>query len=99
MTTCHHNQPFNAPASTAAPITQPATTTPPIASSRILRLKQVIALTGLSRSAIYDRLDPRSKRHDPHFPKQVKLGTSSNAAVGWREAEILAWISQCSVVG
>nr|WP_026471590.1 AlpA family phage regulatory protein [Alkanindiges illinoisensis] len=73
--------------------------TPPIASNRILRLKQVTALTGLSRSAIYDRLDPKSKRHDPHFPKQVKLGTSSNAAVGWHEAEILAWISQCSVVG
>lgn len=55
----------------------------------ILRRKQVEARTSLSRSAIYDRLDPNSPRHDPSFPKQVKL--SSNAS-GWVEAEIDDWL-------
>ncbi len=69
--------------------------TPHYPANRILRLKQVVEMTGLSRSAIYDRLDPKSRRYDPKFPKQVKLGTSSHSAVGWREADILLWIHQC----
>ena len=70
-------------------------TVPNIVSRRILRLKQVVELTGLSRSAIYDRLDVKSKRHDASFPKQIKLGTSTNAAVGWIESDVMAWIDQC----
>lgn len=56
----------------------------------ILRRRQVEARTSLSRSAIYDRLDPNSPRHDATFPKQVKLGSSS---VGWLESEIEAWLA------
>lgn len=56
----------------------------------IIRLKQVQLRTGLSRSAIYDRLDPKSPRHDPLFPKQVSLGTG---AVGWVESEVSAWLN------
>lgn len=58
-------------------------------TSLILRCKQVQALTGLSRSTIYDKLNPRSPRHDPMFPKQIKLGRE---AVGWLESELVAWI-------
>lgn len=54
----------------------------------ILRLKQVMARTGLSRSTIYDRMSPNSPRHDPGFPKKVKLG----GAVGWEESAIDAWL-------
>ena len=72
---------------------------PNLSARRILRLKQITELTGLSRSAIYDRLDPKSKRHDSSFPKQVKLGGSTNAAVGWVESEVMAWIDQCCRVG
>jgi prophage regulatory protein len=51
---------------------------------RILRLAQVIALTGLSRSTIYQFLA------NDGFPKQIRLGARS---VGWVAAEIDEWIS------
>lgn len=94
MNTCPNAQ----SSSTSVMATQPILTQH-YPHSRIIRLKQVIELTGLSRSAIYDRLDSKSKRHDTSFPKQVKLGTSSHSAVGWREAEVLAWIDQCCGAG
>jgi len=55
----------------------------------VLRRKQVEARTGLSRSSIYDKLNPKSPRHDATFPIQVRLGSD---AVGWLESEINAWI-------
>lgn len=55
----------------------------------ILRQKQVSERTGISRSSIYDKINPLSPRHDPSFPRQVQLGPAS---VGWRESEIDAWI-------
>ena len=61
----------------------------------IIRLKQVIVLTGLSRSTIYDRMNPKSKRYDASFPKSIKLGAALQAgAVGWIESEVQAWIKQ-----
>lgn len=58
-------------------------------STVILRLKQVTAKTGLPRSTVYDRLNPKSPRYDSTFPKQIALGQDT---VGWVEAEIDAWI-------
>lgn len=69
---------------------QPATETRPI-PGRILRLPAVTILTGLSRSTIYDRIDKKSPRYDVTFPRSLKLGGS---AVGWLEAEMLAWIDK-----
>lgn len=57
----------------------------------ILRLKTVMARTGLSRSSIYDRLDSGSKRHDRSFPAQVRLGAHGRA-VGWLSNEIDSWL-------
>ena len=48
-------------------------------SQAILRLPQVMARTGLSRSTIYLRISQGK------FPKQVKLG---GRAVGWLESKI-----------
>lgn len=45
-------------------------------------------LTGLSRSTIYDRINPKSKRYDPDFPKPVKFGHLTR----WRLSEVQAWI-------
>jgi len=56
---------------------------------KMLRLKQVLELTGLSRSTVYDLLDSKSPRHDPSFPKQIKM---TECSVAWIESEILAWI-------
>lgn len=65
--------------------------------SRIIRLKEVMQLTGLSRSTIYDRMNPKSPRHDLSFPRNFSLGGTSKraSAVGWMEEEVLAWIRQC----
>lgn len=52
---------------------------------KIIRLKEVIAVTGLSRSTIYDRMSAGE------FPFSVNLGGS---AVGWVEFEIHDWIEQ-----
>lgn len=57
----------------------------------IIRLKQVQERTGLSRSTIYDKINPKSPRHDPLFPKQLNLGIGS---VGWVESEITAWLDE-----
>ncbi|CAI2535813.1 Predicted transcriptional regulator [Serratia proteamaculans] len=68
-----------------------AETTAPVRSVRILRLKAVCDKTGMSRSTIYDWLNPDSSRYDPSFPKQIRLGMQS---VGWPEAEIDDWLYQ-----
>ncbi|WP_417516115.1 helix-turn-helix transcriptional regulator [Marinobacter sp.] len=62
------------------------------ATVTILRLKNVMTRTGLSRSTIYAKLDPRAKQHDPSFPKQVRLG---GGAVGWVESELNEWLEAC----
>ena len=52
-------------------------------SERICRLPDVKAQTGLSRSTLYAMMA------DGRFPKPMKLG---ERAVGWAEAEIVAWL-------
>ena len=49
----------------------------------VLRLPEVKARTGLSRSTIYFRIAQGS------FPKPISLG---GRAVGWLEAEIQEWL-------
>ena len=51
----------------------------------ILRLPNVKAITGLSRSTIYLRMSEGS------FPRQVNLGSR---AVGWLASEIDHWIEE-----
>lgn len=62
----------------------------------LIRLPEVRKRTGLSRSTIYDKLDAKSPRYDPTFPKQRNLGTGS---VGWVESEIDAWLASRPVPG
>lgn len=58
---------------------------------RIVRIKTVIQMTGLSRSTIYEKINPKSPYHEPTFPVPISLGAS---AVGWVEHEVQAWINQ-----
>jgi len=51
----------------------------------IIRLPQVIARTGLSRSSIY------AKIAIGQFPEPVRLGSRS---VGWLEREVAAWAAE-----
>ena len=53
-------------------------------SFRILRLKEVQQMTGLSRSTIYAEI-AKGK-----FPKQVKL--TGARSVGWHESIIVQWV-------
>lgn len=61
---------------------------------RILRHKQVTVATGLSRSTIYARLNPKSPHYDPTFPKPIELGNGmQKPPVGWVESEVDAWLT------
>lgn len=53
--------------------------------SRILRLKEVVHRTGLSRSSVYKFIDNAT------FPRSVALGARR---VGWLEHTIDAWIEE-----
>lgn len=57
----------------------------------MLRLKQVQEKIGLSRSAIYDRMNMKSPRYDSSFPKAIRLGCNAKA-VGWVEDKVEAWL-------
>lgn len=56
---------------------------------KVIRIHQLVDKVGISRSSIYEKLNPQSARYDSLFPKPIKLGAS---AVGWVEAEIDEWI-------
>lgn len=53
--------------------------------NQILRLNDVIAITGLSRSTIYAYIER------DEFPKPIKLGLR---AVGWLASDIQNWIQE-----
>ncbi|WP_167517900.1 MULTISPECIES: helix-turn-helix transcriptional regulator [Vibrio] len=52
---------------------------------RLIRFREVLAMTGLSRSSVYRFIE------EQQFPGQVQLG---GRAVAWVESEIQEWISQ-----
>lgn len=54
--------------------------------TNLLRLPEVKKRTGLSRSAIYDRMAKGT------FPQSVKIG---ERAVGWLESDIQQFIDDC----
>lgn len=53
--------------------------------SKFLRLKQVLELTGLSRTTLW-RLERKGK-----FPKHVQI---TARLIVWNEQEIYAWVDQ-----
>jgi len=55
-----------------------------IMNIKILRLKEVIKLTGLSRSTIYSEISKGN------FPRQISL--TGKRRVGWLESSIIEWI-------
>ncbi|WP_241767212.1 AlpA family phage regulatory protein [Buttiauxella noackiae] len=57
---------------------------------RILRMPEVTMMLGISRSSIYEKLNPKSKYYDADFPKPIRLGAAS---VGWRSTSLDEWIA------
>lgn len=60
------------------------------AALTILRRRDLEARLKLSRSTIYDKINPSSQRYDATFPKPIRLGNGS--AVGWIEDEVESWL-------
>lgn len=58
--------------------------------ARLLRAKEAISRTGLSRSTFYERQNPKSQYFDATFPSPVQIGQS---AMGYREDELDAWVA------
>ncbi len=56
-------------------------------AERLVPLRTVCAVTGLSRSTIYRNVA------DGSFPKPV---SNSKGRVAWREREVLAWLASLS---
>ena len=65
---------------------------PPIKPSpyRLIRLREVREMTGLSRSTIYELMNSKSRYYDATFPQQVHL--TANTAT-WVLHEIENWIA------
>lgn len=58
---------------------------PPTLNDRFLRLPEVIHVTGLSRSTIYDLISRNT------FPSQITLGGKN---VAWLASEISIWMNE-----
>ncbi len=57
---------------------------------RVIRIRELERLTGISRSMIYLKMNIRSKYFDKAFPRSRKLGIGG--AVGWLLSEVMDWI-------
>ena len=53
----------------------------------ILRIEEVVQVTGLSKATIYRRI------RDQQFPPPVKLGGPTTRAVGWKFAAVDDWLA------
>jgi len=53
---------------------------------KLLRLPEVMNMTGLSRSSLYRRIQAGT------FPRPVSLGGRS---VAWVDEEVCSWIKEC----
>ncbi|WP_343621956.1 helix-turn-helix transcriptional regulator [Acinetobacter proteolyticus] len=59
-------------------------------TNQIIRIDKLKQMIGLSRSSVYDKMNPKSKRYDESFPRPIKLSIS---AVGWFEQDIIDWLN------
>jgi prophage regulatory protein len=61
---------------------------------KILKRKQVEEKLCISRTTIYAKIKPSTRRpgdYDPSFPRPIRLG---GKGVGWIESELDAWIEK-----
>ncbi|WP_232298120.1 helix-turn-helix transcriptional regulator [Aeromonas veronii] len=53
----------------------------------------MVIKTGISKSGIYERLNPRSDRYDERFPQPVRIGARS---IGWLSSSVDEWLRSLS---
>ncbi|MNO74079.1 Prophage CP4-57 regulatory protein (AlpA) [compost metagenome] len=76
--------------SPAGPLSPKASTAPTFdPAATLIRMPDLLALTGLQRATVYKRL-----KDDPTFPKPVPLSdsTARGAPVAWVLAEVQGWV-------
>ncbi|MEN5173630.1 AlpA family phage regulatory protein [Acinetobacter higginsii] len=56
---------------------------------QILNIKTVIEITAISRSTIYEMINPKSNYYDASFPRPISL---TQNRIGWISQEIYEWI-------
>lgn len=72
--------------SVPVPQQEPHALLPSAADLCLIRLGEVLAICGKSRSSVYELIQKGT------FPAPVKLGGRSSA---WIKAEVLAWVENC----
>ncbi|MGA4854489.1 helix-turn-helix transcriptional regulator [Acinetobacter haemolyticus] len=56
---------------------------------QIFKIETVSKIIDLSRSTIYELINPKSKYYDPSFPKPLHL---TQNRIGWLSQEIYDWL-------
>lgn len=56
---------------------------------KIIRLPELLRITGKSKSSQYAMLNAASPTYDPTFPKSISIGLRSK---GWIEQEVIDWL-------
>ncbi len=59
---------------------------------RVIRMRRLSEILSVSRSTLYDWLNPDSPRHDPMFPRPIRL-SAKGVAVGWLADDVMRWIN------
>lgn len=73
----------------------PLHTTPHMPPVRIIRMKEFVKKSSLSKSTLCDRMNKRSKKFDDSMPRRIPLSsTRGKGAVGYLESEVDNWILQ-----
>lgn len=58
---------------------------------KVIRMRRLSEILSVSRSTLYDWLSPSSPRHDPTFPRPIRL-SAKGGAVGWRTDDVMRWL-------
>ena len=58
---------------------------------RVIRMKRLSEMLSVSRSTLYDWLNPSSPRYDSEFPRPVRL-SAKGVAVGWFLDDVMRWL-------
>ena len=59
---------------------------------QLINCKELTTKLSISRSSIYERINPKSKYFDSSFPLPIRVGRCTR----WRLSEVQAWIESKS---